>query len=324
MRLFADPRAAIPRGSQRTTSPQQRSALQRRVVADDRAPAAFATEPVVAKRPYSYQPIKSQSQQSYLENAYDIGSLFINKLWPVELARMSISSTNREPKYARYLNPTQLKMRERGYVLFINPEIAGDLNEFGKRHNEKRLTGAEIQKLAREFDRQFTPDGDLAQYGSGIFANLVRIEFNVDPNVVFEASKATMFTTRPVGGMKGGGYNAKTGKPTGAYWGITQFGAGTYLDVIRHARGYGVTLPKTRSEMTFGQMLVAAYILAIIRQPTLINVGVPVVPATIYINHNQGNGVWLQSGTKFIKALAWDGQSKEVKELLSSYGFVRV
>lgn len=322
MRLFAEPTAVHQRP--RNTASSAHGALQKRRRSVESAPAPFASAPITAAKPFSYQPIKKQASESRLEQAYDVGSMFISKLWPVELIRMSISTTKREAKYARYLNPAQLKMREKGYVLFINEEIAGDLNAFSKLHSKKQMTGAEIQALAREFDRLFTPEEEFAEFGNGIFANLVRYEFNVPPTVPFEAGKATMFTSRPVGGMKGGGYNAKTGKPTGAYWGITQFGASTYSDAVRHARGYGVSLPKTRNEMTFGQMLVAAYILAIVRQPTLISVGVPVSPATIYINHNQGNGVWTQAGTKFIKRIAWDGQSAEVKSLLSSYGFVRV
>lgn len=292
-----------------------------RVATQDKAPAPFASAPVRASKPYSYVPIKEQSQMSKAELIYDGISLFAKSLWPVELARLSISSTAKDHVYNRYLNATQREMVKKGYRLFINQTIAGDLNAFGREHSKKRMTGKEIKKLAQAFDRQFTFMGDLGE--SGIFTFMVSNEWQVNTDKEFEAKKATLYTSTPVGGMKGGGWNPATRQPTGAYWGITQFGTATYNTVLAHAKGYGIDLPVSRSEMTFGQMLVAAYVLAIVRQPTLVALGIEVNPATVYINHNQGNGVWTKKGVKQIKASAWDGQSVQVKALLRSYGFQR-
>ncbi|UBF42572.1 hypothetical protein [Cystovirus CAP4] len=292
-----------------------------KVATQDKAPAAFASSPIRASKPYSYVPIKEQSQMSKAELIYDGISLFAKSLWPVELARLSISSTAKDHVYNRYLNAAQRAMVKKGYQLFINSTIAGDLNEFGREHSKKRMTGKEIKKLAQAFDRQFTFMGDLGE--SGIFTFLVSNEWDVKSDKQYEAKKATLYTTTPVGGMKGGGWDPVRKIPTGAYWGITQFGTATYNTVLAHAKGYGVDLPVSRSDMTFGQMLVAAYVLAITRQPTLVALGIEVNPATVYINHNQGNGVWTKKGAKQIKASAWDGQSTQVQTLLRSYGFQR-
>lgn len=284
-------------------------------------PDKFADEPVAAVYPYSYQPIKEQNKLSKAEFAWTGLNLFVSRLWPVELARMSISSTARDHRYEKYLTAAQRAMVAKGYQLFINPVIAGDLNAFGRENDQKRLTGAQIKKVAQKFDTQFTFMGDFGD--SGIFTHLVGYEFDSQSSKMYEAKRNTLHTTVPTGGMRGGGWNAETKQPTGAYWGITQFGASTYSYVLNYARGWGVSLPANRQDMTFGQMLVAAYVLAIIRQPTLVNLGIPVNPVTIYINHNQGNGVWRAEGVKKIKASAWDGQSAAAKALLKSYGFQR-
>lgn len=283
-------------------------------------PEKFTDTAVEAMYPYSYQPIKAQNNLSKAEFAWSGLSLFVSRLWPVELARMSISTT-RDHNYEKYLTASQRAMMTKGYQLFINPVIAGDLNAFGRENDQKRLTGAQIKKLAQKFDTQFTLAGVYEDLG--IFTHLVSIEFDSKSPKLYEAKRNTLHTTVPIGGMRGGGWNEKTKQPTGAYWGITQFGATTYTDVLKYAKGWGVSLPAQRQDMTFGQMLVAAYVLAIIRQPTLVNLGIPVNPVTIYINHNQGNGVWRAEGVKKIKAEAWDGQSAAAKALLKSYGFQR-
>lgn len=284
-------------------------------------PEKFTDKPVEAADPYSYQPIKSQKTMSNVELAWTGLTLFASRLWPVELARMSISSTARDHRYEKYLTPAQRSMAAKGYKLFINPVIAGDLNAFGRQNDQKRLTGVQIKELAERFDTQFTFLGDFGV--GGIFTHLVSLEFDTKTSTLYEAGKPTLHTTRPVGGMKGGGWNEKTKQPTGAYWGITQFGQATYNYVLSYAKGWGVSLPTRRQDMTFGQMIVAAYMLAIIRQPTLVNRGIPVNPVTVYINHNQGDGVWRVKGVKRIKAEAWDGQSSAAKALLKSYGFQR-
>lgn len=296
--------------------------MQLERVLDLRAiPEKFTDKPVQAAYPYSYQPIKSQNTMSKAEMAWTGLTLFASRLWPVELARMSISSTARDHRYEKYLTSAQRSMVTKGYKLFINPVIAGDLNAFGRQNDQKRLTGVQIKELAERFDTQFTFLGDFGV--GGIFTHLVSLEFDTKTSALYEAGKHTLHTTRPVGGMKGGGWNKKTKQPTGAYWGITQFGQETYDYVLSYAKGWGVSLPTRRQDMTFGQMIVAAYVLAIMRQPTLVNHGIPVDPITIYINHNQGDGVWRVKGVKEIKADAWDGQSSAAKALLKSYGFQR-
>lgn len=285
-------------------------------------PKAFASAPVIAKRPFSYESINDQRNNDRAESVWSIGSLFFNRLWPVELARMSISSTAREHNYDRYLTPEQRKLQKQGYRLFINPVIAGDLNEFVRLYSAVTMTGAEIRSMAEAFDAQFTPSAD---FGKGsYFTFMVEKEWPVASRVAgtsktFKRTSSLLYTATPVGGMRGGGYNKRTGKQTGSYWGITQFSAGTYDTVQRKARGWGLDLPARREDMTFGAMLVAAYVLALMGQPYIIASGVDVNPLTVYISHNQGFGVWRN---KTIPNSFWDGQSVAAKELLRKYGIV--
>lgn len=290
----------------------------KRLVVNARAaretPKAFASAPVQAKRPFSYESIRDQRKTSGVESAWDIGSLFFNRLWPVELARMSISSTAREHNYNRYLTPEQRKMQQRGYRLFINPVIAGDLNEFVKLYSESTMTGEEIRAMAEAFDAQFTPTAD---FGKGsYFTFMVEKEWPLTKKS-FKSGSRLLYTATPVGGMRGGGYNKRTGKPTGSYWGITQFSAGTYDMVQRKAGGWGLDLPARREDMTFGAMLVASYVLALMGQPYIIAAGGSVNPLTIYVSHNQGFGVWQN---KTVPSSFWEGQSASAKELLRQYG----
>lgn len=156
-----------------------------KVTAQDKPPAAFASEPIRASNPYSYVPIKEQSQMSKAELIYDGILLFAKRLWPLELARLSISSTAKDHVYNRYLNAAQREMVKKGYRLFINQTIAGDLNEFGREHSKKRMTGKEIKKLAQVFDRQFTFMGDFGE--SGIFTFLVSNEWDVKSDKQYDS-----------------------------------------------------------------------------------------------------------------------------------------
>lgn len=310
------------RSSQKTlAASSNRLANQLRDLEAIRAiPAPFATSPIRARNPYSYAEIRSQQEASWVENTWDVASLFISKLWPVELARMSVNSTAKGYHYSAYLTASQRSMQKQGYVLFINEKIAGDLNAFGSQYSSHEMTGKEIKAMALAFDRQFTPLGDLGN--KGIFSTLVGYEFPTADAKRY-ANTAAMHSAQPIGGMRGGGYDASTGKATGNYWGITQFGASTYTTTRSKALGWGIDLPQSRQQMTFGQMLVAAYVLAILGQPALVVRGLPVNESTIYINHNQGYGVWNKDKQRKIKQSFWDGQSAAVKRLLTSYGFAR-
>lgn len=313
MDLFSRGRTvSVPAPISTSVGDLKRLAVSARVARE--TPKAFANGPVVARRPFSYESVEDQKKADKVESAWSIGSLFFNRLWPVELARMSISSTAREHNYDRYLTPEQRQMQRKGYRLFINPVIAGDLNEFVRLYSESTMTGVEIRAMAEAFDAQFTPTGD---FGKGsFFTFLVEKEWPLTKKT-FKSGSRLLYTAEPIGGMRGGGYNKRTGKMTGSYWGITQFSAGTYDMVQRKARGWGLDLPARREDMTFGAMLVASYVLALMGQPYMIASSVDVNPLTIYVSHNQGFGVWQN---KTIPSSFWDGQSASAKGLLRKYG----
>lgn len=258
----------------------------------------FSSSPNVANNSNSRALNWFKTGVEFASNRFALGSLFVN----------SIGSTALESfDYKRYHTPATLALAKRGFVFLMTAALAGDLNAFGRRYNARKMTGDEIFAMAGEFDRLFCP------LPTGVFAPLVNIEWPSRGNRVFDRLSNQVFTA---GGMRGG-YN-------NAYWGITQFGnsrkAPTYDETVSAANRFGVILPATREQMTFGQMLVAAYVLMIIRQPTLVEKGIPINWETIYINHNQGNGVWLTKN-KMIPERTWNAQSNEVHRILRKYGY---
>lgn len=266
-------------------------------------------KPVKNAFEFSASPEEANSASSKIGNyALTAGEFLSSKLGWIGLVRSSISRIGLDSfDYKRYYTAANLPLRQKGYVLLMTNVLAGDLNAFGRRYAASTMTGAEISSMAKDFDRLFCP------LPMGIFAPLVAIEWPLNPKGVYDRRSGQSYTN---GGMRGG-YN-------NAYWGVTQFGnskkAPTYTETVAAARRYGVDLPQTRQEMTFGQMLVAAYVLAIVRQPTLVQLGLPVNAETVYINHNQGNGIW-KLENKLIPYKNWKAQSSTVHRILRKYGY---
>lgn len=302
--------------------PEHRSAFSALLAKDKNlGDEVVLTEPTEASGDGSYKrPVKNTSEfsaspevaNSKLSTAASyvvtVGEFVSSRLGWLGMLTSSISKIGFESfDYKRYYTEANKALRQKGYVLLITDVLAGDLNAFGRRYSAYKMTGAEITKMAKEFDRLFCP------VVSGIFAPLVAVEWPVNPKGVYDRRSNLPHTK---GGMSGGANNA--------YWGITQFGNSrrvpTYDETVSAANRYGVDLPVKRSDMTFGQMLVAAYVLAIVRQPTLVELGLPINADTIYINHNQGNGVWKFPG-KRIPAYNWNLQSAKAHNILSRYGY---
>lgn len=277
-------------------------------------PTAFSgngkvSKPVSNMFEFSSRPIEANTSNNRAASWFKTGLEFAsNRLGYLSLAFNSIGSTGMESfDYKRYHNAATQKLAARGFVFFMTAEIAGDLNAFGRRYNSQYMTGTEIASMAREFDRLFCP------LPTGVFAPMVAIEWPASGKTRFNRKSTASFTQ---GGMRGGDKNA--------YWGITQFGnskrAPTYDETVSAALRFGVILPAERADMTFGQMLVAAYVLMIVRQPTLVQYKIPINWETVYINHNQGNGVW-SAPNKKIPSYNWNAQSIEVHRILRKYGY---
>lgn len=258
---------------------------------------------------FSASPEEANSKSSAaMKHIVTAGEFISRRLGVLGLLKASISSIGLESfDYARYYTAKNKPLRDAGYVLLMTNVLAGDLNAFGRSYSAYKMTGAEITDMAKEFDRLFCP------VFSGFFAPLVALEWPANPKGVYDRRSSLPYTK---GGMSGGDHNA--------YWGITQFGNSkkvpTYDETVNTAGRYGVFLPGKRSDMTFGQMLVAAYVLAIARQPTLVEQKIPINADTIYINHNQGNGIWKAQGRK-IPAYNWSKQSAEARGILRRYGY---
>lgn len=277
-------------------------------------PPPFAKEPVRVARPYVYLEPSSNGVGARVVDALYTGASFVsNRIFKGELVTGLISSTARSYNYGQYLTPAQREMRKRGFVLFINAKIAGDLNAFGRDFSSSRMSGADIGKMAAQFDKQFTPKM-VGSLGPGIFSYLVGIEFDAVSKKTYQAKKVAPSTTQPVGGMQGGANNA--------YWGVTQFGKPTYEWIRKLALGWGIDMPANRHEMTFGQMLVIAYAYAVYNQSKLIEYGVPITEETLYVSHNQGVGVWRYKNRK-VPYKAWEKQSAKAKLVLLKHGFSR-
>lgn len=231
--------------------------------------------------------------------------------------------------YLQYLSPAQRKMYyDEGYRLFINKTIAAELNAFAKKHSTKVMTAQEILDLAKRFDLLFSP-------AMHVFEQLVSSEWTIavgNSKVMSRKYQWGLYTRHDlgnIGGMRGGGYDPKTKRPTYNFCGITQFGPETYPYVLRQAIAWGVELPATMWGMNFAEQIIAAYVYAIMNQPALVVRRIPVNESTLYICHNQGAGVWGRVGEpatkpKAIKKLHFSGQSTAVKKLLTSYGFYPV
>lgn len=231
--------------------------------------------------------------------------------------------------YLQYLSPAQRKMYyDEGYRLFINKTIAAELNSFAKQYDTKVMTAQEILDLAKRFDLLFSP-------AMRVFEQLVSSEWIIEVgnskvmSRKYEWGLYARHDLGSIGGMRGGGYDPKTKRPTYNFCGITQFGPKTYPDVLRQATAWGVRLPSTMWGMNFAEQIIAAYVYAIMNQPALVVRRIPVSETTLYICHNQGAGVWGRVGEpatkpKAIKKLHFNGQSAAVKRLLKSYGFYPV
>lgn len=277
-------------------------------------PAPFAKEPIIVHTPFQYIDVEDNGFGAKALDALYTGASFIsNKLFKGEFVSALISTTGRSYNYGKYLTDAQLAMRKRGFQLFINPKIAGDLNAFGRLYSREQMSGIEIGLMAEEFDKQFTPKM-VGSIGPGIFTHLTGLEFDTITKKMYNANKYALWTATPVGGMRGGA--------GGAYWGVTQFGSPTYSWIRNLAVGWGVKMPTDFTQMTFGQMLVMAYVYAIYNQSKLIGYKVPVNNETLYVSHNQGVGVWQYANRRVPKA-KWDKQSAKAKLVLLKHGFSR-
>lgn len=277
-------------------------------------PPPFTAKPVRVAKPYLYLEPSSNGLGARVADALYTGAAFVsNKIFKGELVSGLVSNTARSYNYSHYLTPAQRAMQKQGFVLFINAKIAGDLNAFSRDYSSSRMSGADIGKMAAHFDKQFTPKM-VGSIGPGIFSYLVGLEFDAVSKKMYQANKVSPSETNPIGGMQGGAGNA--------YWGVTQFGKPTYSWIRRLALGWGIDMPADRQQMTFGQMLVIAYVYAIYNQSKLIEYGVPVNEETLYVSHNQGVGVWQYKDRK-VPYKAWVKQSAKAKLVLLKHGFSR-
>ena len=296
---------------------RQRKQVQQTEPALDKRPAvpAFATEPVTTLTPFTYQkPLHGVVAQT-ADALYTGASWVSTRVMQIEILNQFlngvISSTAKGYNYNMYLTPKQLEMKKKGYVLFINPTIAADLNAFGRMYSQKVMSASALVEMVRNFDKQFTPKL-VGSMGPGIFEFMVNIEFPVKSAKKYDSSKQALTSANPIGGMKGGA--------NGHYWGITQFGRDTYAWIRNLATGWGVKLPATRQALTFGEMLVVAYCYAIQNQSYLVGYGVPVNQETIYVAHNQGAGIFGYKSRK-VPTTKWAKQSATAKLVLLKQGF---